>query len=105
MDSDLSKLGRYTDVSVLILLSLASGPKHGYAMMEDILQFSGTHLEPGTLYGALIRVERKGWITTLPEEDRRRPYQITEAGREVLRQQIATLQHITAVGTIRLARG
>lgn len=46
-------LDRFLDPYFLILSSLASGPKHGYAMMEDIEQFSGTHLEPGTLYGAL----------------------------------------------------
>jgi hypothetical protein len=42
-------LGRFSDPSLLIL---ASGPKHGYAMMEDIFQFCGTRLEPGTLYAA-----------------------------------------------------
>jgi DNA-binding PadR family transcriptional regulator len=105
MASDLSGLGRYTDVSVLVLLSLANGPKHGYAMMEDIMQFSGTNLEPGTLYGALMRLERKGWITTLPAENRRHPYQLTQAGRDVLRQQVATLQQIAAVGAVRLALG
>lgn len=47
MASDLSGLGRYTDVSVLVLLSLANGPKHGYAMMEDIMQFSGTQIFGG----------------------------------------------------------
>ena len=47
-------LGRYSDPGLLILSSLAGGPKHGYAMMEDILDFSGTRLEPGTLYGALV---------------------------------------------------
>jgi DNA-binding PadR family transcriptional regulator len=40
-------LGRFSDPSLLILSSLAPGPKHGYAMIEDISQFSGTLLEPG----------------------------------------------------------
>lgn len=105
MPSDLSELGRFTDVSLLIMLSLASGSKHGYAIMEDIAQFSGTHFEPGTLYGALMRLERKGWIMALPAEDRRHPYRLTEAGMGVLRQQMATLQQIAAVGTSRLALG
>lgn len=103
MSADLSEMGRFTDVSLLILLSLASGSKHGYAIMEDIEQFSGTHFEPGTLYGALMRLERKGWITALPAEDRRHPYQLTGVGMAVLRQQMATLQQIVAVGTSRLA--
>lgn len=62
MPKHLSKLGRFSDPSLLILSSLASGPKHGYAMMEDILAFSGTRLEPGTLYGALSRLEQRGWL-------------------------------------------
>ena len=36
------ELGRFSDPSLLILASLASGPKHGYAMMEDVFQFCGT---------------------------------------------------------------
>src|SRR5713226_2216025 len=73
-------LGRFSDPSLLILASLANGPKHGYAMMEDIAEFCGTRLEPGTLYAALARLERRGWIEALEAEERRRPYRIT--GRE-----------------------
>ena len=103
MPSELSDLGRFTDVSLLILLSLASGPKHGYAIIEDIAQFSGTLFEPGTLYGALMRLERRGWITPLPADDRRRPYQITAEGLAILRKQMATLQQIVMTGRQRLA--
>ena len=66
MRKELPDLGRFSDPSLLILSSLSNGPKHGYAMMEDILQFSGTQLEPGTLYGAIARLERRGWIEALP---------------------------------------
>ncbi len=103
MMEDFAQLGRFTDVSLLVLLSLASGPKHGYAMMEDIAQFSGTLFEPGTLYGALMRLERKGWIEPLPAEDRRHPYQLTAAGMSALRQQLATMQRIVTVGVQRQA--
>ena len=90
-----------------ILLALADGALHGYAIMKGVTARSeGTvRLGPGTLYGALMRLERKGWITTLPAENRRHPYQLTEAGRDVLRQQVATLQQIAAVGAVRLALG
>jgi DNA-binding PadR family transcriptional regulator len=101
----LSDLGRFTDPSLLILSSLASGPKHGYAMMEDIHQFSGTQLEPGTLYGALTRLERRGWITPLPAEERRRPYRITAAGLAALREQLATMERIVTTAQARLAPG
>jgi DNA-binding PadR family transcriptional regulator len=98
----LSELGRFSDPSLLILSSLASGPKHGYAMMEDIFQFSGTRLEPGTLYGALARLEHRGWIEPLAAEDRRRPYHITATGMTALREQLSTMQRIVSTGLQRL---
>ena len=55
------ELGRLSDPSLLILASLANAPKHGYAMMEDIAEFCGTRLEPGTLYAALALAERSGY--------------------------------------------
>ncbi len=102
MPKHLSELGRFSDPSLLILSSLASGPKHGYAMMEDILEFSGTRLEPGTLYGALARLEQRGWIEALEATDRRRPYRLTGAGVTVLREQLATMQRVVSVGLQRL---
>nr|BBH87362.1 PadR family transcriptional regulator [Thermosporothrix sp. COM3] len=103
MPRHLDELGRYSDPALLILSSLASGPKHGYAMIEDIATFSGTRLEPGTLYGALTRLERKGWIEALEAEDRRRPYRITGAGMVALREQLATMERILTTGKQRLA--
>ncbi len=102
MPKHLSELGRFSDPSLLILSSLASGPKHGYAMMEDILEFSGTRLEPGTLYGALTRLEQRGWIEALEATDRRRPYRLTGEGVTVLREQLATMQRVVSVGLQRL---
>lgn len=103
MRTELSDLGHFSDPSLLILSSLANGPKHGYAMMQDIEQFSGTRLEPGTLYGALARLERRGWIMPLPAEERRRPYRITGAGATALREQLTTMHQIVAVGLQRLS--
>ena len=103
MRGKLSDLGRFSDPSLLILSSLASGAKHGYAMMEDIRAFSGTQLEPGTLYGALARLERRGWVEPLPEQERRRPYRLTAMGVAVLREQLASMQRVVATGLGRLA--
>jgi DNA-binding PadR family transcriptional regulator len=103
--SDFADLGRFTDVSLLILLSLADGQKHGYAMIEDISRFSGTVLEPGTLYGALMRLEKKRWIEPLPAEDRRHPYRLTAVGAMALREQLATLRRLVTTGVERLALG
>jgi DNA-binding PadR family transcriptional regulator len=103
MRGKLSDLGRFSDPSLLILSSLASGAKHGYAMMEDIRDFSGTQLEPGTLYGALARLERRGWVEPLPEQERRRPYRLTAMGVTVLREQLASMQRVVVTGLGRLA--
>ena len=103
MSEEFDAMGRFTDVALLVLLSLAGGARHGYAMIEDIAAFSGTALEPGTLYGALLRLERQGWITALPAEERRRPYAITAAGNQALQLRLATLRRIVAAGAARLA--
>jgi DNA-binding PadR family transcriptional regulator len=100
---DVGDLGRFSDPSLLILASLASGPKHGYAMMEDIAAMAGVHLGPGTLYGALARLERRGLIAPLAAEDRRRPYRLTHVGAVVLREQLESLERFAATGLGRLA--
>lgn len=102
MPADFTDLGRFTDVALLVLLSLAGGePKHGYAMIEDIHTFSGTLLEPGTLYGALMRLERQGWIAQQAAEERRRPYAITPEGRAALHAGLATLRRIVMAADAR----
>ena len=103
MRGELSDLGRFSNPSLLILSSLANGAKHGYAMMEDIRTFSGAQLEPGTLYGALARLERRGWVEPLPEQERRRPYRLTALGVAVLREQLASMQRVVTTGLGRLA--
>ena len=70
MHGKFDDLGRFADPSVLILTSLSDGPKHGYAIMTDVAGFSGVTMEPGTLYGALARLERRGWVRPLAAEDR-----------------------------------
>jgi DNA-binding PadR family transcriptional regulator len=86
----------------LILASLAGGEKHGYAMMEDIEATSGVHLGPGTLYGALSRLEGSGLIEALPADDRRRPYRLTAQGAAFLRQYLDSLEKLVALGLQRL---
>jgi len=103
MAADLSDLGRFSDPSLLILASLAGGEKHGYAMVEDIARMSGVRLGPGTLYGALARLERRGLIEPLPAEDRRRPYRLTGLGATALREQLQGLRAFATTGLQRLA--
>lgn len=95
-------LGHYSDPPLLVLASLANGPKHGHAMIEDIAVLCGTRLGPGTLYGAIGRLEQQGWIEPLPAEERRRPYRITPDGIQVLRARLTTLDQFTRAGLGRL---
>lgn len=71
----------------LILLSLLDGPKHGYAIIEDVAAISDVTLGPGTLYGAITALEQAGLIAPLAPEGRRRPYELTGAGRAVAAEQ------------------
>jgi DNA-binding PadR family transcriptional regulator len=95
-------MGHYSDPPLLVLASLAHGPKHGHAMIEDIASICGTRLGPGTLYGAIARLEQQGWIEPLLAEERRQPYRITAEGLRVLRAKLTTLQQFTKAGLKRL---
>jgi DNA-binding PadR family transcriptional regulator len=95
-------LGHYSDPPLLVLASLANGPKHGHAMIDDIVRLCGTRLGPGTLYGAIARLEQQGWIAPLPPEERRRPYRITAEGLRVLRARLTTLHQFAKTGLGRL---
>ena len=87
-DPDFDDFGRFSEPSLLILISLADGPKHGYAMTEDIASVAGVRLGPGTLYGAITRLEERGWIRAEwgDSENNRRAkfYHLTRAGRKQL---------------------
>jgi DNA-binding PadR family transcriptional regulator len=93
---------RANDPSMLIMTSLASGPKHGYALLQDIEGFAGVRLGPGTLYGAIGRLEEKGLIDALGAEGRRRPYRLSAAGATALQAALAEWDAIVRVGTARL---
>ena len=91
-----------SDPTLLVLASLAGGDKHGYAMMEDIQSFAAVRLGPGTLYGAITRLEERGWIRPVPSDDRRQPYQITAAGKRYLEEQVGALDQIVKTAQRRL---
>ncbi len=99
----LSSLGRFSEPALHILISLADSPKHGYAITLEIEALTGTRPGPGTLYGAIARLEERGWIEALPAEDRRRPYSLTPAGRKVLKARVTALRAMTKLATSRLA--
>ena len=93
---------RNNDPALLVLASLAEGDKHGYAIMEDIERFSSIKLGPGTLYGAITRLEENGWIAPVPSEDRRQPYTLTALGRKSLQAELSVLDNVLRTALNRL---
>ena len=91
-----------SDPALLVLASLAGGNKHGYAIMEDVKTFAGVRLGPGTLYGAITRLEWKGWIRAVQASDRRQPYALSAAGRRHLNEQVAGLGQVVKIAVERL---
>ena len=94
--------GRANDPPLLILTSLASGPKHGHALAKDIEAFAGVTLGPGALYGAITRLDQRGLIQAVPSDDRRRPYRITPDGEAALAAAVDDLRRVVDVAADRL---
>ena len=91
-----------SDPTLLVLASLADSDKHGYAMMDDIEAFAGVRLGPGTLYGAITRLEARGWIRPVESANRRQPYRLTAEGRRYLKQELDQLDEMVKTGLRRL---
>ncbi len=86
------------DPGLLLLISLAAGPKHGHAMLRDVQGFAGVRLGPGTLYGALSRLEERGEVEALGLEGRRRPYRLTDSGRASLGRRLTAMRRVVGTG-------
>lgn len=90
-----------TESYVYILLCLYRGPNHGYGIMQQALEYSGGNVKigSGTMYGATSNMLKKGWIAECHAAgggfERKRQYQLTEAGKQVLLEEAARLQHLT----------
>src|SRR5579863_2423781 len=93
-----STSGPATDPELLILSSLAGGPKHGYAVMLDVASFASVNLGPGTLYTAITRLIDQDWIAPVEVNGRQRPYRITPAGLDHLRGQLERMRRLASCG-------
>jgi DNA-binding PadR family transcriptional regulator len=98
-----------SEAVLLILLSLADQPRHGYAILKDIQKLSDDRvcLSTGTLYGALRRLLEDGWIARFQEEDRSRAkqaYRLTALGRRNLQDEVSRMKQLTRVASLRVAR-
>ncbi len=91
-----------SDPGLLLLISLSGGPKHGHAMLLDVASFAGVRLGPGTLYGALSRLEEDGLVEALPSEGRRRPYRLSDSGLAAVRGRLTGLSAAVSVGLARV---
>lgn len=94
---------------LLVLLSLAEQPRHGYSILKDIESMSGGRvlLSTGTLYGALQRLLDQGWVERIQEEDAprdRRTYKLSSRGRRNLQMEIDRMRHLTKLAALRIAR-
>ena len=87
-----------TESYFFILLCLYRGPNHGYGIMQQTLKLSNgkVRIGSGTMYGATSQMMKKGWIEECPINgfDRKRKYRLTEAGQQVLLEEVTRLRHL-----------
>jgi DNA-binding PadR family transcriptional regulator len=86
------------DAQILVLCVLAEGPLHGYAINAAIEDLVGERLGPGSLYGALARLEAKELIEPVEGQGRQRPVRLTPVGREVLEQELRSMARVATKG-------
>ena len=92
-----------TESYFYILLCLYDHPNHGYGIMQRTAELSQGNVKigSGTMYGATGNMMKKGWIReTLsdnPDDKRKRLYELTDSGREVLEQEIQRLKHLVEI--------
>ena len=92
--------------TLYIMLSLATGEKHGYAIMKEVdnLSQGGVHLSTGTLYEAIARLLDQGWISRAEEPEEsdlpsiqgppRKTYRLTKSGKTALEGEVGRLQKL-----------
>lgn len=98
-----------TEPVLLVLLSLAEQPRHGYSILKDVERMSAGRvmLSTGTLYGALRRLLEQGWIERFEEYESsrdRRAYRLTSRGRQNLQLEVTRMKHLTKLAALRIAR-
>jgi DNA-binding PadR family transcriptional regulator len=97
-----------TEPVVMILLSLAGEPRHGYSILKDVEQMSDgrVRLSTGTLYGALRRLLDDDWIQRVEQKDASRgkqAYRLTARGRRNLQFEVGRMKQLTRLANLRVA--
>jgi DNA-binding PadR family transcriptional regulator len=98
----LEGFGRFSEPALLILLSLLQGERHGYGISLDLERLTGSRPGPGTLYGAISRLEGRGLIEAAPSVGRRKPYRLTPVGHAAVADEIQRLSSLAVEGQRRL---
>jgi DNA-binding PadR family transcriptional regulator len=93
---------RFSEPALLVLVALVDRDRHGWSIMEEVDRLAGRRLGPGTLYGAISRLEAAGLVEALPGDGRRRPYRLTERGAEAVAAEIGRLDSLAREATRRL---
>ncbi len=93
-----------SDGAALVLVSLAEGPRHPAAIIEDVGVIAGRVMAVGTLYSILDRLIGHGLVVRAAPQGRRRPYELTAAGRVALAEYLASMSSAIRVGGLRLAQ-
>ena len=96
--SDSSSSNPLTPAVFHVLLALAEGPLHGYAIMKRVEEDSGLSMGPGTIYGSLDRLKEAEWVGTVEAADGDarlgRSFELTPSGREALRTEARRLSRL-----------
>lgn len=84
-----------TETGFYILLCLQT-PNHGYGIVQKVKELTDNEvvLGPGTMYGSLAKMEKDDLIEFVLEEEKRKIYQITELGKEVLEQELRRINRL-----------
>lgn len=95
-----------------ILLALVDGPKHGHGIRTEVLERTDGRVDlgPGTLYGAIKRLDRRGWIDEIDPpagqegDGRRRFYRLSAEGRKAARTEVARLSELLEIAEAKALR-
>ena len=95
-----------TETAFYILLCLQK-PNHGYGVVQKVEQLTGgtIKLAPGTMYGSLSKMEKDKVIKFIKEEDKRKIYQITELGSQVLELELQRITRLYKIAQEEMKNG
>ena len=99
MANEITKYLPLTETTAYTLLALIE-PLHGYALMQKVTDMSQgeVRLGPGTLYNAFSTLEKEGLIVKVSEDERRKSYQLTGKGRQVLKAHLSRMAILVNAG-------